>query len=704
MVKDKDPQTIFKRLEAGTGLTPAVNSRSATSFNWTRNGEVGFDRNAGQSWRQFGAIFADFDSGIRTLMRTETEKRIMEDANDANVFQTENPDLTANMKAWAEASEKNEGIRNMSPYVKNAVVRGVLRNTAIQAGAELDDWYVTSGEVNNTNTGDVHKKLREKSKEISQQLGVKEQPGHWDAIDIGENYTLPVNGAVARIMAKHSRDIEAQNSEKIRQQYYKDFYDLTLNRMTSLNGNLNPHIPREEGLLATESITWLNNEAARIKSLGFKETDVLAMQGEAVMKSALPASTKRVLTEQLHATVNGKQVPLISQPGITKMLDDFEEQEGDKRWKQISRARAQEAWGREDMQRAASRAGYAAVMEHKGEAFDLTQEFNKLGIDPIHFVSFQQAVTHAQTSVATSPENLINFSRLQLGIRTGKIGRGDTEEYIRNNTLTPQQAIDILDMQTNSKTEEENIVTVLNSAASEYLSFTMNVSKEQTEALLNAWQSGGKVPTIPGAIEALEGLNPYLEGLQNEINLKKAEKEGGDRALREAELLKIRREYASATLPKVNTAAQTKAHTEKDEKANKTAMATFVSDAGKMPTSWFEEDTKANFRHRVAYDMRQNLINMFPEIQEDSDWKSIQRSSDPMDYLQIMVDHGGLSNANIVRLFEGKYPEELGLNSTQQIIDFLTERLVRAGYQPQKKKVNLSSDTPSPKRKEEGGD
>ena len=88
----------------------------------------------------------------------------MEDANDASLFLTENPELTANMKAWEQASKDNEDIRNMNPYVKKAIVRGVLRNTAIQAEAELEDWYVTSGEVNNADTASVYNNIQGKAK------------------------------------------------------------------------------------------------------------------------------------------------------------------------------------------------------------------------------------------------------------------------------------------------------------------------------------------------------------------------------------------------------------------------------------------------------------------------------------------------------------------------------------------------------------
>lgn len=705
MAKNKDPQTIFERLKEGPGLAPTINPRSVSSFNWARTGEVGFDRAAGQQWKQLGAILADYDPAIRTLIRTETERKIMEDANDASLFLTENPELTANMKAWEQASKDNEDIRNMNPYVKKAIVRGVLRNTAIQAEAELEDWYVTSGEVNNADTASVYKNIQGKAKEIAKNLGVGSVPASdgqqqqlFDAIDIGENYTLFVNNGISRLMEKHNRNVESQNSKKLALQYNKDFYDLTRNWMTSPSGFLDPHHPNDEGRLITTSIEWLNNEAERLKSLGFKEAEVIGMQAEAVLQSALPAATKKRLAEQMHATVNGKQIPLISQPGVAKVLDDLEEREEDKRWQRLQRAHTQAVWSRENAQMNAIRMGYQYMMDHKDEPIDVTEAFNKLGIDPLHFAVFKSSLENAQNSLAVAPDNLINLSTYELDYRLGKIGKGDIYGLIRDgNSLSPTQTQALLTLISSSETEEQNnINTIIKEARANYITFGLNVNKEEAQKLLNDWDQTGKAPQIPGALDIFQKLPGYLEDFHNEINMKKAEKEGGNRTLTETELLKLRSEFESTRLPKLASDMQMPTQQKKEARQNTSQLHQFAQEVQQADTNFWEAGSLYTARQRLSADMRNNLAMLFPQMTQD-DWTGL-RAASPQDYLAFMVAHGGLSTSNLVYLFEGRYPEELGLNSSQQIINHLTDKLRDSGYIFDKK-TKLSPDAAEQLRK-----
>lgn len=94
--------------------------------------------------------------------------------------------------------------------------------------------------------------------------------------------------------------------------------------------------------------------------------------------------------------------------------------------------------------------------------------------------------------------------------------------------------------------------------------------------------------------------------------------------------------------------------------------------------------------------MRNNLAMLFPQMTQD-DWTGL-RAASPQDYLAFMVAHGGLSTSNLVYLFEGRYPEELGLNSSQQIINHLTDKLRDSGYIFDKK-TKLSPDAAEQLRK-----
>mgnify|MGYP000507764935 FL=1 len=146
--REREAKTIKKDIGGNASLTPAINAQGLSSFSYARHGEVGYDRYAGAPMRQIAASLSSFEPSIAHAYTKMLDRRIAEDKSAASLFAVENPELTKNMEAWRQASEKDERILNMNPYVKKYIKQEILKTSALGFDAALKDAYVTSGMVN----------------------------------------------------------------------------------------------------------------------------------------------------------------------------------------------------------------------------------------------------------------------------------------------------------------------------------------------------------------------------------------------------------------------------------------------------------------------------------------------------------------------------------------------------------------------------
>lgn len=211
--REREAKTIKKDIGGNASLTPAINAQGLSSFSYARPGEVGYDRYAGAGLRQLAANLSSIEPSIAHAHMKLLDRRIAEDKSAASLFAVENPELTKNMEAWRQASEKDERILNMNPYVKKYIKQEILKTSALGFDAALKDAYVTSGMVNERDPEKILKWGQDFRKQYTEQAGIKGEGKDMDQLDIAEHYTAYTTTSLDNLLGKHNRDMESQNPE-----------------------------------------------------------------------------------------------------------------------------------------------------------------------------------------------------------------------------------------------------------------------------------------------------------------------------------------------------------------------------------------------------------------------------------------------------------------------------------------------------------
>ncbi|MFR5645468.1 MAG: hypothetical protein ACLUDQ_02955 [Bilophila wadsworthia] len=281
--REREAKTIKKDIGGNASLTPAINAQGLSSFSYARPGEVGYDRYAGAGLRQLAANLSSIEPSIAHAHMKLLDRRIAEDKSAASLFAVENPELTKNMEAWRQASEKDERILNMNPYVKKYIKQEILKTSALGFDAALKDAYVTSGMINERDPEKILKWGQDFRKQYTEQAGIKGEGKDMDQLDIAEHYTAYTTTSLDNLLGKHNRDVESQNANLLEQQMFQNISDTLAGKMNPLTGGYNVHIPAERQSYVTDAAQVIMGKAEEMKKLGYSQDRVLGMLGKAVL-------------------------------------------------------------------------------------------------------------------------------------------------------------------------------------------------------------------------------------------------------------------------------------------------------------------------------------------------------------------------------------------------------------------------------------
>ena len=390
------------------------------------------------------------------------DRRIAEDKSAASLFTVENPELTKNMEAWRQASEKDERILNMNPYVKKYIKQEILKSSALGFDAALKDGYVTSGMVNERDPEKILKWGQEFRKQYTEQAGIKGEGKDMDQLDIAEHYTAYTTASLDNLLGKHNRDVESQNANLLEQQMFQNISDTLAGKMNPLTGGYNVHIPAERQSYVTDAAQVIMGKAEEMKKLGYSQDRVMGMLGKAVLMGNHSAAVAEGLAQSLTVNINGKTVSLLSQPGIAKGIEALKDKEIERAWQAESRAHTREEWVRQREVRNAMSAGTAYGSQND----DLTRE---TVVDKLHLCTdetYPEFVRNARAAAQgryLKPENQIDLGRLKYGIITGTDGLAAVEEGIRTGRIPPSEASTYQNLAlTQMKNIHENTLLTLN--------------------------------------------------------------------------------------------------------------------------------------------------------------------------------------------------------------------------------------------------
>ena len=676
--REREAKTIKKDIGGNASLTPAINAQGLSSFSYARPGEVGYDRYAGAGLRQLAANLSSIEPSIA-----------------ASLFAVENPELTKNMEAWRQASEKDERILNMNPYVKKYIKQEILKTSALGFDAALKDAYVTSGMINERDPEKILKWGQDFRKQYTEQAGIKGEGKDMDQLDIAEHYTAYTTTSLDNLLGKHNRDVESQNANLLEQQMFQNISDTLAGKMNPLTGGYNVHIPAERQSYVTDAAQVIMGKAEEMKKLGYSQDRVLGMLGKAVLMGNHSAAVAEGLAKSLTININGKPVSLLSQPGIAKGIEALKDKEIERAWQAESRSHTREEWARQRAIRNAMSAGTAYGSQND----DLTRE---TVVDKLHLCTdetYPEFVRNARAAAQgryLKPENQIDLGRLKYGIITGTDGLAAVEEGIRTGRIPPSEASVYQNLALSQKAgENTNLSSSIQDIGKTFLSAITGASVEEAGAMYMAYSTGRKAPVgvIAEAMSQLPGITTEFESFINEQRAKKGKE---DAALTQSEMLLYKQQFIAEKLPTSISTLKERYAVEKaatsENAADKKAFSNMMQD--RVPTIYDEEQNKWGYTaynpiKAKAYTSSFNALNtLFPDQIPEEDYRRMHSVQDMLAYAQSHTP-GGLSWQNTFFIAVGATPDSLGVTTIQQAIDYIPKHFEQMGYKVKPRPVVL---------------
>lgn len=688
--REREAKTIKKDLGGTAALTPTINAQGLSSFSYARPGEVGYDRYAGAGLRQLAANLSSIEPSIAHAHMKLLDRRIAEDKSAASLFTVENPELTKNMEAWRQASEKDERILNMNPYVKKYIKQEILKTSALGFDAALKDAYVTSGMVNERDPEKILKWGQEFRKQYTEQAGIKSEGKDMDQLDIAEHYTAYTTTSLDNLLGKHNRDVESQNANLLEQQMFQNISDTLAGKMNPLTGGYNVHIPTERQSYVTDAAQVIMDKAEKMKKLGYSQDRVMGMLGKAVLMGNHSAAVAEGLAKSLTVNINGKPVSLLSQPGIAKGIEALKDKEIERAWQAESRSHTREEWARQRAVRNAMSAGTAYGSQND----DLTGE---TVVDKLHLCTdetYPEFVRNARAAAQgryLKPENQIDLGRLKYGIITGTDGLAAVEEGIRTGRIPPSEASVYQNLALSQKAgENTNLSSSIQDIGKTFLSGITGASVEDAGALYMAYSTGRKAPVgvIAEAMSQLPGITTEFESFINEQRAKKGKE---DAALTQSEMLLYKQQFVAEKLPTMIGTLKERYAAEKETSVNNKQFNDVVKEtlAGERSNPFDALSSMMSSPYNAPFKNSLTALNtLFPDQIPEQDYRGMHSVQDMLAYAQSHTP-GGLSWQNTFFIAVGATPDSLGVTTIQQAIDYIPKHFEQMGYKVKPRPVVL---------------
>jgi hypothetical protein len=688
--REREAKTIKKDLGGTAALTPTINAQGLSSFSYARPGEVGYDRYAGAGLRQLAANLSSIEPSIAHAHMKLLDRRIAEDKSAASLFTVENPELTKNMEAWRQASEKDERILNMNPYVKKYIKQEILKTSALGFDAALKDAYVTSGMVNERDPEKILKWGQDFRKQYTEQAGIKGEGKDMDQLDIAEHYTAYTTTSLDNLLGKHNRDVESQNANLLEQQMFQNISDTLAGKMNPLTGGYNVHIPAERQSYVTDAAQVIMGKAEEMKKLGYSQDRVMGMLGKAVLMGNHSAAVAEGLAKSLTVNINGKPVSLLSQPGIAKGIEALKDKEIERAWQAESRAHTREEWARQREVRNAMSAGTAYGSQND----DLTRETVVGKLRLCTDETYPEFVRNARAAAQgryLKPENQIDLGRLKYGIIMGTDGLAAVEEGIRTGRIPPSEASVYQNLALSQKAgENTNLSSSIQDIGKTFLSGITGASVEDAGAMYMAYSTGRKAPVgvIAEAMSQLPGITSEFE---NFINEQRAKKGKDDAALTQSEMLLYKQQFVAEKLPTMIGTLKERYAEEKETSVNNKQFNDVVKEtlAGERSNPFDALSSMMSSPYNAPFKNSFTALNtLFPDQIPEQDYRGMHSVQDMLAYAQSHTP-GGLSWQNTFFIAVGATPDSLGVTTIQQAIDYIPKHFEQMGYKVKPRPVVL---------------
>ena len=329
--------TIMQDMRQAPGLNPSIRASGLYSYTEARPSYVDRDRTAGSGMlhlaRSLSALDRSLVPAIEKIVDRDIERQILE---GQEMF-AQNPDELKNQKNFKDFVEENPGKVNNNPWLRKGYERARLKALAIDEQKAMNDAFIQSGMVNETD----QKKVSEWAHQFTQDFRKQHYlDSYEDKLTLAENFSVNEFKNREGLLAKHSAILTKQNESRAMQQFSelaaKEIEQGFGNRPIGHGPGGETHVQR-----IADIITKNTQEAL---AHGVLNANAGKMMVQAVFDAYERTDRDPQVLKALDLIKTPDGATLSSLPGVQKELNILED-------KRIAKARADEAYWWQQRQR-----------------------------------------------------------------------------------------------------------------------------------------------------------------------------------------------------------------------------------------------------------------------------------------------------------------------------------------------------------------
>lgn len=417
-------RTLRERIDSRRGLSSTIRSGSADSYGYARSGYVERPFGAGRDMQALAGALSHIDRSLGGYLDKKLEENIEQGTAEGLVRFSENPADNKNMQDWKAFVEANPNYANANPWVQKGYERARLQALGLDYEKGLNDAFVQSGLVNETDQTKVDAFFQNYDKQFREQHGIN---GYEDKITLASNFTRFTAAAKQGLYSRHSQYLQAQNETLLGQQYadlavkaIDNLFDPAINGRTRSLANAQQHDDNMDLLAAT---VMQNVKAAT--DHGYTNAKAAELAAQMVFTAADRIENPAILEALDRIQING--VTLSSLPNVAAKVEQreqqrIEKQRADTRWYWAQQERQEKLEEKQTL--SLTYAFSQSSLPATDENIRQWEKDNKVQIPRRLIGQFMKGVneihTARQTSVNTSPLVREELMDLRMRLRTGQ--------------------------------------------------------------------------------------------------------------------------------------------------------------------------------------------------------------------------------------------------------------------------------------------
>lgn len=436
--------TIRQDLQRSPALNPGIRASGLYSYTEARPSYIDRDRFAGSGMMQLARSLAQVDRSLVPSLERIVDRNIERDLTLGGEEFAQNPDELKNQKNFKDYVEENPGKVNDNPWIQVGYERARLKALAIDEQKAMNDAFVQSGMVNETDQKKVADWVHQFTQDFRRQNHLDT---YEDKLTLAEHFSINESRNREGLLARHSAILARQNESRTMQQ----FSELSAKQIQQLFENkLIGHGPGG-GTHVQQIAAVVTANAQEALAHGVLDANAGEMMTKAVLDAYERLDRDPSVLKALDLIKTPDGVALSSLPGVQKKLNDLEDQ-------RVAKARADWAfsWQQRDRAEKESRKYWLGqgVMGW-GEVAPTKESMDQAKIPPHiqpEFLTAWTAMHNAQRkAVQAAPAN--QQALLAYSIRAAKGDLEDGEVFALAETLGAEEAQKLYEA--NTKAQED---------------------------------------------------------------------------------------------------------------------------------------------------------------------------------------------------------------------------------------------------------